>query len=55
MIHINTELRVAWRRGLEQALKKEVGSVAPYKVLPEVVREVKAVMVERLMLFNGKS
>ena len=55
MIHINTELRVAWRRGLEQALKKEVGSVAPYKVLPEVVREVKAVMVERLRLFNGKS
>ena len=55
MIHINTELRVAWRRGLEQALKNEVGSVAPYKVLPEVVREVKAVMVERLRLFNGKS
>ena len=55
MIHINTELRVAWRGGLEQALKKEVGSVAPYKVLPEVVREVKAVMVERLRLFNGKS
>jgi len=37
------------------AAQEEVGSVAPYKVLPEVVREVKAVMVERLMLFNGKS
>jgi fructose-bisphosphate aldolase, class II len=55
MIHINTELRVAWRRGLEEALRKDVGSVAPYKVLPDVVREVKAVVVERLKLFNGKS
>jgi fructose-bisphosphate aldolase, class II len=55
MIHINTELRVAWRRGLEEALRKEAGSLAPYKVLPDVVRQVKAVMVRRLALFNGKS
>jgi fructose-bisphosphate aldolase, class II len=55
MIHINTELRVAWHRGLEEALRKGVGSVAPYKVLPDVVREVKAVVVERLKFFNGKS
>ena len=53
MIHINTELRVAWRTGLEEALKKEP-SVAPYKILPEVVRRVKAVMVDRLRLFNSK-
>jgi fructose-bisphosphate aldolase class II len=55
MIHINTELRVAWRRGLEQALGKEAGALAPYKVLPDVVRQVKAVMVKRLKLFNGKA
>jgi len=55
MIHINTELRVAWRRGLEEALGKEAGSLAPYKVLPDVVRQVKAVIVRRLALFNGKS
>jgi len=53
MIHINTELRVAWRRGLEDALKSQTASLAPYKVLPQVVREVKAVMLERLKLFNG--
>jgi fructose-bisphosphate aldolase class II len=53
MIHINTELRVAWRRGLAEALGRDAGSVAPYKVLPDVVREVKAVVVERLRLFNG--
>ena len=53
MIHINTELRVAWRRGLEQALRKNADSVAPYNLLPEVVRQVKSVVVERLRLFNG--
>ena len=53
MIHINTELRVAWRRGLEQALRKNADFVAPYNLLPEVVRQVKSVVVERLRLFNG--
>jgi fructose-bisphosphate aldolase class II len=54
MIHINTELRVAWRKGLEAALGKDATSVAPYKILPEVVDDVKAVVVERLKLFNGR-
>jgi fructose-bisphosphate aldolase class II len=55
MIHINTELRVAWRSGLEQALAKNPQSVAPYKVLPEVVQAVKAVVLSRLRLFSGRS
>jgi len=53
MIHINTELRVAWRRGLDEALKKDAESVAPYKLLPSVVEKVKAVVAARLRLFNG--
>lgn len=52
MIHINTELRLAWRTGLEDALRKNGGSVAPYDVLPEVLDKVKAVASERLRLFN---
>jgi len=55
MIHINTELRVAWRKGLEEALGKDAASLAPYKLLPEAVRQVKAVVAKRLMLFNGRS
>jgi fructose-bisphosphate aldolase class II len=55
MIHINTELRVAWRKGLEEALRKDTASVAPYKILPEVIGQVKAVVVRRLRLFNGRS
>lgn len=52
VIHINTELRVAWRRGLEVALRKEPNQVAPYKILPEVVDAVKKVVRDRLLLFN---
>ena len=52
MIHINTELRVAWRNGLEQALAHSDGSVVPYKVLPPVVAGVEAVIANRLRLFN---
>jgi fructose-bisphosphate aldolase, class II len=55
IIHINTELRVAWRRGLEQGLAKEPNEVVPYKILPFVVNAVEQVVVSRLMLFNGQS
>lgn len=53
VIHINTELRVAWRQGLEEGLKKNATEVAPYKVLPPAVDKVKAVITGRLKLFNG--
>jgi fructose-bisphosphate aldolase class II len=53
MIHINTELRVAWRTGLAEALKRNSDAVAPYKLLPDVVRDVKTVVRGRLELFGG--
>jgi fructose-bisphosphate aldolase, class II len=52
IVHINTELRVAWRRGLEAALAKNPDDVVPYKLLPEVVESVKRVVASRLRLFN---
>jgi fructose-bisphosphate aldolase, class II len=54
IIHINTELRVAWRRGLEQGLAKRPDEVVPYKILPSAVDAVKQVVSSRLRLFNGK-
>jgi fructose-bisphosphate aldolase, class II len=54
IVHINTELRVAWRRGLEQGLAKMPEEVVPYKVLPPAVEAVKQVVMSRLRLFNGK-
>ncbi len=52
IVHINTELRVAWRRGLESALAKKPDEVVPYKLLPEAVESVKQVVYSRLRLFN---
>jgi fructose-bisphosphate aldolase class II len=52
IVHINTELRVAWRRGLESALAKRPDEVVPYKLLPDVVESVRQVVDSRLRLFN---
>lgn len=52
IIHINTELRVAWRRGLDAALAKRPDDVVPYKLLPDVVESIKQVVYSRLQLFN---
>jgi fructose-bisphosphate aldolase, class II len=54
IVHINTELRVAWRHGLEQGLTKEANEVVPYKILPFAVESVKEVVLSRLRLFNGR-
>jgi fructose-bisphosphate aldolase class II len=52
VIHINTELRVAWRRGLEEGLAKHPEEVVPYKILPYAVESVKQVASARLRLVN---
>jgi fructose-bisphosphate aldolase class II len=54
IIHINTELRVAWRRSLEGSLASQPNEVVPYKVLPPVVDAVKQVVSSRLKLFNAQ-
>ncbi len=52
VIHINTELRVAWRRSLEGSLTSQPNEVVPYKILPPVVESVKQIVSSRLKLFN---
>ena len=54
IVHINTELRVAWRRGLEQGLAAHPDEVVPYKILPAAVDSVKQVVASRLQLFNSR-
>jgi fructose-bisphosphate aldolase class II len=53
IIHINTELRVAWRRGLEEGLGKQSHEVVPYKILPYALERVKQVVRSRLELFSA--
>jgi fructose-bisphosphate aldolase, class II len=52
VIHINTELRVAWRQSLESSLAAKPEEVVPYKILPPVVEAVKKVVLGRMQLFN---
>ena len=53
IVHINTELRLAWRRGLEQGLTSHPSELAPYKILPSAVDSVKQIATARLRLQNG--
>ena len=53
IVHINTELRVAWRQGLERGLSKQPSEVVPYKILPAAVESVKEVVTSHLRLFNS--
>ena len=52
IIHISTELRLAWRKGLEQGLNEKPEEIAAYKILPGAVAEVRKVVMARLKLFN---
>ena len=53
VVHINTEVRLAWRRGFDSALAKQPDEIVPYKILPEVVDSIKSVVAARLTLFNS--
>jgi fructose-bisphosphate aldolase class II len=55
IVHVNTELRIAWRRGIETGLAQHPDEVAPYKLLPAAVDAVRAVVSARLRLFNSKA
>ena len=55
IVHINTELRLAWRRGIESALANQPDEVAPYKILPAALDAVKAVVHDRIRLFCSGS
>ena len=54
IIHINTELRVAWRESLDKSLDRDSNEVVPYKILSPVVDSVKQVVISRLRLFHGQ-
>lgn len=52
IVHISTELRVAWRKGLEKGLRENKEELAPYKILGPALEEVKAVVEAKLRVFN---
>jgi len=53
IVHINTEIRLAWRQGLEYGLSQREDEVVPYKILPAAVASVQQVVSSRLSLFTS--
>lgn len=54
LIHVSTELRVAWRRGVTKSLGEYPDEMAPYKILKEAHANVEAVVKDKIKLFSGK-
>lgn len=52
IIHINTELRVAYRSGLMKSLQENPDEIAPYKYLKGARNAMQRVVEEKLKLFN---
>lgn len=53
VVHINTEIRVAFRQALVKSLQDNPDEVAPYKYMKEPVKAVEAVIEEKLKLFSN--
>lgn len=52
IVHVNTEIRVAFRKALEKELLEKPGEVAPYKYMDETITAVEKVVEEKLRIFN---
>ncbi len=50
IVHINTELRQAYKKGIEMGLSTD--ELAPYKFMAEGVEEMKKLVIKKLKVFN---
>ncbi len=53
IVHINTEIRVAYKEALQKYLTENPSEVTPYKILKPAVEAIEAVVYNRLKLFNN--
>lgn len=53
IVHINTEIRVAFTEALRKSLADNPNEITPYKYLPAATTAVEQVVEARLKLFNG--
>ena len=54
LIHINTDLRLAYRQALEKELTDEPSETTPYKFLAPAVEEMEKYIAQKMRLFAGK-
>ncbi len=53
IVHINTEIRIAYKRGLQKFFADSPDEIAPYKFLRSGLQEMQAVIEKKLRLFNN--
>jgi fructose-bisphosphate aldolase class II len=53
VVHVNTELRLAWRTGLEKALHANKDEVVPYKLLAEPFAAMQSLVRRKIQLFRS--
>lgn len=54
IVHISTELRAAWRKGVEKGLETHPHEVAPHKLMQEAEDSIETIVRERIRLFSGQ-
>jgi fructose-bisphosphate aldolase, class II len=52
IVHINTEIRIAFRDAVKLSLQEKPDEVAPYKIMSSAVKEIQKVVTKKLELFN---
>ncbi len=53
LIHISTELRVAYRKGIEEAFSEDEHQLAPYRYMAKALNAVADIAEQRIRLFWG--
>ena len=53
IVHINTEIRIAYRKGIEEVIKENPDEIAPYRLMKKGVEGMAEVVEKRLRLFNN--
>lgn len=54
-INVNTELRLAYRKALEESLENNPNQIAPYKIMSPVIEAVQKVVEEKIKLFGSEN
>ena len=52
VVHVNTELRLAWKNALQKSLADNPEEIAPYKILKPTIEAIKTVLKEKIAVFN---
>ena len=53
IVHVNTDIRVAWRKGIEAALTANPDEVVPYVLLSSAVDAIRDLALARLQIFSS--